>query len=55
MGFCHLEPEVSRCNKEVAALHSDYHRQVQLCISRQIKAIALVASVTPSSQTPQDF
>ena len=30
MGFCHLEPKLSGCNKEVAALHSDHYRQVPL-------------------------
>ena len=31
MEFCHLELELSGCNKEVAAaLHSDHYSQVQL-------------------------
>ena len=30
MEFCHLELELSGCNKEVAALHSDHYTQVLL-------------------------
>ena len=30
MRFYRLEPELSGCNKEVAALHSDHYRQVPL-------------------------
>ena len=47
MGFCHLEPKLSGCNKEVAALYSDHYRQVRLYVYDSVRTATNV--VMPSS------